>query len=116
MKKLIILCLITLVGCKKTEKEPEQVVNITFYHKKGNFTYNKADDTGQKTSSNNYEVVNVDLSGKNKSNVVLIKNNSKQHNDSLNLKVTYNGVTSQKGINCSDIFVSLQFQVSEIIK
>jgi hypothetical protein len=116
MKKLIILYLITLIGCKKTEKEPEQIVNITFYHKKGNFTYNKADDTGQKTSSNNYEVVNVNLYGKNKNNVILIKNNSKQNNDSLNLKVTYNGVTSQKALNCSNIFVSLQFQVSEIIK
>jgi hypothetical protein len=115
MKKIILLLLIALVGCKKTEKEPEQIVNITFYHKKGNFTYNKGDDTGQKQSGNNYEVVNVNLYGKDKSNVILIKNNVKSPNDSISLTVTYNGVTKQKGFNCSNLIVSLQYQLKEIL-
>lgn len=115
MKKTILLLLIALIGCKKSTKEPEQVVNITFYHKNANFTYNKGDDTGQKQSGNNYEVVNVNLSGKDKNNVILIKNNTKFPNDSISLTVTYNGVTKQKGLKCSNVFVSLQYQLKDIL-
>lgn len=115
MKKTILLLIIAFVGCKKNEKEPEQLVNITFYHKKGNFTYNKGDDTGQKQSGNNYEAVNVNLNGKDKNNVILIKNNVKYQNDSISLTVTYKGVTKQKGFNCSNLIVSLQYQLNEIL-
>jgi hypothetical protein len=116
MRKItLIIALSTIVfSCKKESKEPEkQMAFIEFYHKKGNFTYNTGDYSGQKQSSNNVEVINVDLSASKANSQILIKNNVKYQNDSMHLKVTFKGKTLQKGANCSNFFVTLQYQLSE---
>jgi hypothetical protein len=107
MKYLVIILLFALFSCKKQTTKPVEVAYFECYCKSGNATINadKMQTILTKNYSTSFEVTN-------EQSILSIKNNIKSSNDSLNLKVTYKGITKQIGVKCVNTLNTLSFQLS----
>lgn len=106
--KYLFLILLFAVSCKKKETEaPKESATIEVYCKSGNSNVNSdaLETIMQVNYSKTYIVNDPEIQ-------VYVKNNLKSSNDSINIKVTYKGVTKQKGSKCVNTLNMIGFQLS----
>jgi len=109
MKNILLLSFaIALFSCKKEDKKPVETVLVQSFVKSGNGNLKVFESQIQVpvNYSNEFNVEDKSLS-------IRLVNNIKSLNDSINLKVTYNGVTKQQGMKLVNTTGNISFYLSD---
>jgi predicted component of type VI protein secretion system len=107
MKYLFIILLFALSCKKKESAKPLEVANVEVYCKSANATVNTniLETINTQHFNKSFEVSDPEI-------VIYVKNNVKSSNDSINIKVTYLGITKQQGMKCVNTIGNVGFQLS----
>lgn len=108
MKYLFIVLLFALSCKKKESTKPLEIATVEIYCKSANATLNTngLETINTQHFNKSFEVSDPEI-------VVYVKNNVKSSNDSINIKVTYLGITKQLGIKCVNTIGNVGFQLSK---